>query len=124
MLSNSILKTFSRFIYINTKLYLIPSIWDPLKRQFDEVTSSHRRIEEVVSLFEIAFRTWCNFAYGYMIYTSLQDPSTVIRALLPIMYLCALNWCAIIRFISHAFRVEIEQFLNNFVEVNAYLGKL
>jgi len=129
MLSRSILKTFSRFILWNTKLYLIPSIWDSNKRRFVQVTNMHKKIEchfaflHSFAILEILFRIWCNFAYGFMVYVSLKDPSTIIRALMPLMYLCALNWCAIIRFVSHAFRTEIEQFINNFFQMNSYLGE-
>jgi len=120
MLSQANLKTFSRFIYINTRLYLIPSTWNPGTRQFKEL---ERRpiIEYCLVVFDIIFRSWINFAYGYMTFTRLEVPSSTVKALMPIMYLCAVNWCAVIRFVSHSQRLAIEQFINNFYKMNDYL---
>jgi len=123
MLSEPVLKTFSRFLLFNTKLYLIPSIWDPVKRQFVKQTGIHKRVETILFLIEICFRIWINGAYGYMLYKSLQETSTVIRACLPLMYLCSMTWCGIIRFSSRAYKAQIEQFINNFMKLNDYLSK-
>lgn len=123
MLSRKNLTKFSRFIFHNTKLFLIPSEWDFLACQFKEPTLKHIIIERGILVLDVGFRLWSNFAYGYMIYWSLKDPTTTVRATLPILYVCALNWCTIIRLISHLFRIEIEQFVNSFVKLNQYLGE-
>ena len=124
MLSETILKFFNHFIHLSTKLYSIPSIWNPITRQFDTQTLKHMRIEAIIAVFWNLISYLVQIAYGYMIYTNLQDPLTVIQALIPITYLCALNWCAVIRYVSHVYRNEIEQFLSSFFKLNAYLDKL
>jgi len=122
MLSEDVLRNFSGFINLSTKMYSIPSMWNPVSRQFDPQTRKHKIIERMLAVFEILVRIWFNVAYGFMIYKNLQEPSTVIEALIPITYLCCINWVATIRYVSHVNRIEVEQFLNQFFKLNAYLG--
>lgn len=123
MLSEPVVEGFSHFIYISTKLYLTPSSWNLEEQRFQLQSWKRRLTAKVLAAAEILFRIWSNVAYGYMLYRSLQNPSTVIQALLPTTFICGTNWCGITRYVSHAYRPQIEQFVNNFIELNAYLGK-
>jgi len=124
MLSEPLLETLSHFISLNSRLYSIPSSWNSSKRQFQRATGAHRRKDAILSFIEILFRIWINVAYGYMLYRNLQDPTTRVRALLPLAYLCSMNWTGIVRYASHAYRMENEEFVNKFIRLNAYLGKI
>ena len=123
MLADSVLKNFSRFISVSTKLFLIPSIWNPQTRTFKQASNEHKVLGKVICLFDILFRTWCFVGYGYMISQYLNDSSTMPGLVVPIMYLCCLSWCVIPRYISYAYQYEIEQFLVSLMSLNAYLRK-
>jgi len=123
MLSHSIIQTFSRFVDINTRLYIIPSTWDPVRHEFVKGTKLYSRLHVVTTILDVTYRLWANIAYGFMIYRNLQNQSTVIRAFLPSLYLCAINWVSIIGLVSHVYQIEIEEFLNGFLKVNTYLGE-
>lgn len=124
MLSTANLKTFSRFILLISKSFLIPSHWDSGSCQFKETqtTKKHLRVRRGVLVFDACFRIWCLLAYGYMVYWGLMNPETTVRAVMPIAYLCCMIWCVTIRLVSHAYKTEIEHFLNGFINLNNYLG--
>lgn len=123
MLSEPVLEELSNFIYVGTKLYSIPSIWNRQKRRFESVTFKRTLIDGIIVTGEVLFRIWMNAAYGYMVYRNLQNPSTIIQALLPATYICNLNWCGIVRYFFHTYRFQVEHCLQNFMKLNAYLGK-
>jgi len=63
-----------------------------------------------------------NVAYGYMLYNSLQNPSTNIEVILPSTYILCVNVSALVSYTAYACRSEMEQFLENLFRLNIYMG--